>query len=277
MFKIKKIFAHKKFIILGIFILLFLIWNIPQPSNDRNWTKDQQTLSYAEIEDNLVHVYNIRNFKYRSTTDYDIQYYDQTFDLDKIKNMYYIVEPFGEWEGAAHTFFSFEFEDDQYVAISVEIRKEEGEEFSAFKGLFKQYELMYVVGDERDLVKLRTNYRKDPVYLYPANTTKEKMQKLFLGMLAKANDLKNNPEFYNTLTSTCTTNLATHINKVNPGRVPFSFKLLTPGYSDQLAYDLDLIQKQGTFEETQAYYHINEKALKYADDPDFSQKIRQAE
>ncbi|MBT7553367.1 DUF4105 domain-containing protein [bacterium] len=274
MFKLKFLFAHKMYIFLFALVLLIIIWMIPQPSNNKNWSKDQQTLSYADIEDNLVHIYNIRNFEYRSTTDYDIQYYDQTFDLNKIKNMYYIVEPFGEWEGAAHTFFSFEFEDDQYVSVSVEIRKQKGEEFSAIKGLFKQYELMYVVGDERDLIKLRTNYRKDPVYLYPANTSKEKVRQLFLGMLAKVNSLKNNPEFYNTLTSTCTTNLASHINKVTPGRVPFSFKLLTPGYSDKLAYDLDLIQKQGTFAETKKYYHINDRALEFADDPAFSQKIR---
>lgn len=265
----------KKWIFLFFILLLILIYLIPQPSNNRNWTKDQQTLASAEINDNLVKVHNIRNFTYHSTDDYDINYYDATFDLDKIKAMYYIVEPFGEWKGAAHTFFSFEFEDNKYLSISVEIRKEQGEEFSAWKGLFKQYELMYVLGDEKDLIKLRTNYRQDPVYLYPANTSKEKMKALFLLMLERANSLKDKPEFYNTLTSTCTTNLASHINTVTPGRVPFSFKLLTPGYSDQLAYELDLIQKQGTFEQTRAYYHINDRALKYADDPDFSQLIRQ--
>lgn len=265
----------KKWYFLIFFFLLVIIYLIPRPSNDKNWAKDQKILPHAEIQDNLVRIYNIRNFNYRSTDDYDINYYDATFDLDKIKAMYYIVEPFGEWKGAAHTFFSFEFENNQFISVSVEIRKEQGEEFSAWKGLFKQYELMYVLGDERDLIKLRTNYRQDPVYLYPANTSKEKMQSLFLSMLARANSLKNKPEFYNTLTSTCTTNLASHINKVTPGRVPFSFKLLTPGYSDQLAYDLDLIQKQGTFEQTKDYYHINERALKYADDPDFSQLIRQ--
>lgn len=275
MFKLKYLANKKKWAFLCFILLLILIYLIPKPSNNRNWTKDQELLSSAEIDGNLVKVHNIRNFNYRSTDDYDINYYDATFDLDKIKAMYYIVEPFGEWKGAAHTFFSFEFENDQFLSISVEIRKEQGEEFSAWKGLFKQYELMYVLGDENDLLKLRTNYRKDPVYLYPANTSKEKMKALLLSMLARANSLKDKPEFYNTLTSTCTTNLASHINKVTPGRVPFSLKLLTPGYSDQLAYDLDLIQKQGTFEETREYYHINERALKYGDDPDFSQLIRQ--
>lgn len=274
MFKNKFFKLKKRWWALIFIFLLFVIYWIPRPSHDRNWATDQKILPYAEIEENLVKIHNVRNFNYRSVTDYDIAYYDAVYDLDKIKNMYYIVEPFGDWEGAAHTFFSFEFEDNQFVSISVEIRKEQGEEFSAWKGLFKQYELMYVIGDEKDLVKLRSNYRKDPVYVYPANTSKDKMRVLFLSMIDRANSLKNKAEFYNTLTSTCTTNLASHINKVAPGRVPFSFKLLTPGYSDQLAYELDLIQKQGTFEQTKAYYHINDRALEYADDPDFSQLIR---
>lgn len=275
MFKNKFFKLKKRWWFLFFILLLILIYLIPQPSHERDWTIDQKILPYAEIDGSLVKIYNVRNFNYRSVTDYDPAYYDAVYDLDKIQNMYYIVEPFGDWEGAAHTFFSFEFEDDQFVSISVEIRKEQGEDFSALKGLFKQYELMYVIGDEKDLVKLRANYRNDPVYIYPANTSKDKMKVLFLSMIDRANSLKDQAEFYNTLTSTCTTNLANHINKVAPGRVPFSLKLLTPGYSDQLAYELDLIQKQGSFEQTKAYYHINERALKYADDPDFSQLIRQ--
>lgn len=275
MHKYKFFSLKKRWWFLIFILLLILIYLIPQPSHERDWTIDQKILPYAEIDGNLVKIYNVRNFNYRSVTDYDPAYYDAVYDLDKIKNMYYIVEPFGDWEGAAHTFFSFEFEDDQFVSISVEIRKEQGEDFSALKGLFKQYELMYVIGDEKDLVKLRANYRNDPVYVYPANTSKDKMKILFLSMIDRANSLKDQAEFYNTFTSTCTTNLASHINKVAPGRVPFSLRLLAPGYSDQLAYELDLIQKQGGFEQTKAYYHINDRALKYADDPDFSQLIRQ--
>ena len=110
-----------------------------------------------------MHVRNIRNTTYRSTTDYTPAYYDKTFDLDKLTSVWYIVEPFSNWKGAAHTFLSFGFEDDEYLAISVEIRKEEGEGFSAFKGLFKQYEVIYVIADERDVITVRTNHRRDDV------------------------------------------------------------------------------------------------------------------
>jgi len=265
----------KHYILITILILIIIFISI-RPSNDRNWTKDQQVLSYAEFEGDLIHIYNIRNFTYQNTTNYEINYYNKTFNLSKLNSMNYIVEPFSDWGGSAHTFFSFEFDNNEYVAISIEIRKEIGESFSATKGLFKQYELMYVVGDEQDLIKLRTNYRKDDVYMYPVNTTKEKVQNLFVEMLERANTLKENPEFYNTLTNTCTTNLKRHINIITPDKIPFSFKILAPGYSDSLAYDLGLIQKQGTFEETKQYYKIDERAEECGNCENFSEVIRHA-
>lgn len=268
----------KKLIVTLIGVAI-LIWTIPvlifHPSNDRDWTVDQAILPSANIEGNMVTIHNIRNFTYASTTSYTPDYYDKVFDLDKIKNVYYIVEPFSGYKGAAHTFLSFEFAGDEFVAISVEIRKEKGETFSALKGLFRQYELMYVIADERDVVKLRSNYRKDQVYVYPIQTTKEKRQALFLDMVTRANTLQENPEFYNTLTSTCTTNIASHVNKITPKKVPFSFKLLFPENSDMLAYELGLIDNSISFEEARAKYLINDRALKYADAPDFSVKIRQ--
>jgi hypothetical protein len=261
----------KKRVILLILFIGFVIWFSIKPSNDREWNVDQKILSYAEFEGDFVHVYNIRNFSYSSVDDYVVSYYNRSFDLRELDSVDYIVEPFGEWEGAAHTFFSFGFSDGNYVAISIEIRKEVGESFSTWKGLLKQYEIMYVIGDENDLVKLRSNYRKDSVYVYPANTTKDSMRLLFVDMLEKTNNLKSEPEFYNTLTNTCTTGLAQHVNVISPKRVPFSLKVLAPGYSDELAYDLGLIEKRGSFEETREYYKINEKAF---GEGDFSEMIR---
>lgn len=223
-------------------------------------------------------VHNIRNFTYTSTKDYTPGYYDAIFDVEKIKNAYYIVEPFSGIPGSAHTFLSFEFEGDRFVAISVEIRKEKGESFHPLKGLFNQYEIMYVIADERDAVKLRTKYRKDLVYVYPAKTTKEKMQKLFLDMVLRANHLKENPEFYNTITNTCTTSIVRHINAITPGRVPLlNWSVLFPENSDKLAYELGLIDTNLSFEETRKRYFINDRAQKYADDDNFSIKIRQTD
>lgn len=269
--------TKNKFIVILILLIgiLLIFWLSIKPSNDRDWSLDQSVLPYAEIDGDLVNIYNIRNFTYESTTSYTPNYYDATFNINDIRSIDYVVEPFSDWEGSAHTFLTFGFADDRYVSISVEIRKEKGESFSALKGLFKQYELMYVIGDERDLIKLRSNYRKDQVYLYPIKTSHERMKELFLGMIEEANHLKDNPKFYNTLTATCTTEIVKHVNKISPNRVPFSYKILFPGYSDRLVYDLGLIDTDLSFEETRSKYLINDKAFEYADAEDFSIKIRQ--
>lgn len=246
---------------------------IIRPSNERKWTVDQAVLPVAEIAPPFVTVRNIRNFTYETTSSYTPGYYDKTFDLRQLDSAWFFVEPFGKG-GAAHTFVSFGFADRDYVAISIEIRKEQGESFSALKGLLRQYEIMYVVGDERDLVKLRTNYRKDPVHLYRIHATPERIQAVFLSMLHRANDLRAHPEFYNTATNTCTTNLVRHVNEITPERVPFSPAVLLPANSDRLAYDLGLIDQSLPFAETRRRALINAAASKYADDPEFSRRIR---
>ena len=257
--------------ILSYTILIFAV----RPSNDRDWNKDQAILPSAVVKDNLVLIKNIRNLSYTSTSTYLVNYYDRTFDLNKLKKVWYVVEPFSGYVGAAHTFLSFEFEEDRFVAISVEIRKEKGESFSAFKGLMRQYELMYVIADERDVVKLRSNYRKDQVFVYPVKADVEKSKALFLDMIARANKLKDEPEFYNTLTSTCTTNIVDHVNKITPERVPFRLEILFPADSDRLALEAGLIDTDLTLEEARKKYLINEKAEKYANDINFSVKIRE--
>jgi hypothetical protein len=265
----------------GIFIVLVIVMRLAliimvRPSLDRDWTSDQQTLARATFDGSLVSISNIRNIDYRSTSDYDVHYYDKTFDLNKLESMWYMVEPFaGYGAGAAHTFVSFGFEGDTYVAISVEIRKEKGESFSAVKGLLRQYELVYVIADERDVIKLRSNYRKDDVFLYPVQTTKENARALFVAMLERANELAGKPEFYNTLTNTCTTNIVDHVNELFPKRVPFSLKVLMPAYSDELAYDIGLLDTSVTLEQLREKYRINERAMRYADDPLFSVRIRE--
>lgn len=256
---------------------VFVVVNLATTaSNDRDWNDDQKVLPYADVNDNVVSIHNIRNFTYASTTSYVPNYYDKTFDLNKIKKVWYVVEPFSGIPGSAHTFLSFEFEGDQFVAISVEIRKEKGESFHPIKGLFNQYELMYVIADERDVIKLRSNYRHDLVYVYPIKTTAEKVRALFLDMITRANKLRQQPEFYNSLTNTCTTNIVRHVDTITPHRVPlFNLQILLPANSDKLAYDLGLIDASLSFTAAQQRYFINDRAEKYANDSNFSVKIRQ--
>jgi hypothetical protein len=245
-----------------------------RPSNDRDWAPDQRVLARADFEGSTVRVRNIRDIRYRSTTDFDVRHYDATIDLEALDSVWYLVEQFPGVQGPAHTMVSFGFRDGRYLAISVEIRKEAGEEFNPLLGLFRKYELMYVVADERDVIQLRTNHRKDDVFLYPVRTTPERRRRMLVEMLERANALAEAPEFYNTLYSTCTTNIVRHVNTISPRRVPFSYKVLLPGYSDELAFDLGLIDTDLPLAQARARFHINERAMRFADDPEFSRRIR---
>jgi len=245
-----------------------------RPSNERDWAPDQARLAAARIDGEIVRIHNVRNAHYRSTSDFDVRWEERRYDLAQLESVWFIVEPFADWRGPAHTFLSFGFAGGEYVAISVEIRKERGESFSPWLGLLRQYELMYVIGDERDLIGLRANHRRDQVFLYPIRTTREKMRELLVSMLERANALAAEPEFYNSLTSTCTSNIVDHIESIAPGRVPFSFKTLLPAYSDDLAYDLGLIATDLPREQYRAAHRINQLAAAHADQPDFSTAIR---
>lgn len=276
MSRLGKIF---KIIIIVFFVLLIVyifFLNITSPSNDRNWNDDQTILPYAEIGADTIKIYNIRNFTYRSTQDYDANYYDKEFNINELKKVWYVVEPFSGIPGSAHTLLSFEFENDQFIAISVEIRKEKGESYHPLRGLLNQYELMYVIADERDVVKLRSNFRKDLVYVYPVVTSEEKVKALFIDMLTRANSLRSNPEFYNTLTNTCTTNIVAHVNKITPKKIPLlNFEILLPEHSDKLAHKIGLLDTTLPINEARQKYLINERAELYGDAPNFSRKIRE--
>ncbi len=257
--------------------LVLVAWSTIRPSNDRAWSLDQKILPTATIEGDRVAVRAIRNFSYRSESDYEAAYYDAEFDLNELETVWFGVEPFGEFEGAAHTFLSFGFKGDRYVAVSVEIRKEAGEEFTVMGGLFKQYELMYVIGDERDLIGLRANIRRDPVYLFPAKSDATGRRKLFLSVMKRANALAERPEFYNTLFNNCTTAIARHVNELIRKPIPWGLGIVFPGYSGELAYRLDLLDTELPFDQASRRFLINERAARHADSPDFSVRIREAE
>ncbi len=256
--------------VLGYLALVVLV----RPSNDRNWSPDTERTASAVIKGDTVTIGNVRNANYRSTTDYDVHWETRTYDVRKLESVWFVVEPFSDWRGPAHTFLSFGFDDGEYVAISVEIRKEKGESFSPVGGLLRQYELIYVIGDEHDLIGLRANYRHDKVYLYKMRATREQARELFVSMLKRTNEVAQHPEFYNTLTNTCTTNIVEHINVMAPGRIPLSYKTLLPAYSDELAYDLDLVDTPLPRDEFRAAHQINQQAKLHADDRKFSEAIR---
>ncbi len=256
--------------IAGYVLLVLLV----RPSNERDWSSDQERLATADFSGDTVRVRNVRNAFYRSTTDFDVHWEDRSYNLRRLKSVWYVVEPFATWRGPAHTFLSFGFGEGEYVAISVEIRKERGESFSPLLGLLRQYELTYIVGDERDLIGLRANHRHDDVHLYPMRATHDEARALFVSMLERANALAAQPEFYNTLTNTCTSNIVDHVNLIAHNPITFSYKTVLPAYSDDLAFDLGMIDTDIPREQFRAAFRINDLAREFADSTDFSEAIR---
>ena len=257
----------------GVLAYLALIV-VLRPSNERDWSPDQARLATALIVGPAIEIRNVRNAHYRSTHDYEVHWEDRRYDLRQLESVWFVVEPFSTWRGPAHTLVSFGFAGGEFIAISVEIRRQRDESFSPLRGVLRQYEIAYVIGDERDLIGLRANHRKDEVFLYPVQTSPESMRALFVAMLQRANALAAKPEFYNTLTNSCTSNIVDHIELLAPGRIPFSFKTLLPAYSDDLAFDLSLIATDLSREDYRAAHKINDLALQYASSPEFSKRIR---
>ncbi len=258
----------------GTFILVLVWWSLIPASNDRNWATPMSVLPRATISNNFVTVYNIRNFDYKTATEYSLDYYDKTFDLNKLKKLYFIVSYWGTVKKIAHTFLSFEFEGGDFLAISIELRREKGETYDPVKGLFKMYELMYVIADERDVIRLRTNYTGEHVYLYPLKTPPEESRKLLLDMLVGANKLNTKPEFYNTIFRNCTVSLIHHIANVSENKINFYIEYLLNGFLDWRLYENGVIDTQLPPKEAKQAYFISDIAKKYDDDTDFSKNIR---
>lgn len=265
-------------VIVVAFVALVAFAFLVRPSNARQWTSGQEVLPWAAIDGAHVELHNVRNFRYDARGTPAKRWETRTYDLNKLNSVWFVLAPFSrENRGPAHTFLSFGFADSQYVAISVEARREQGEEYSIAKGMLRRYEIMYVVGDERDLIGLRTNVRGDDVYVYPVRTSPEKARELFVQMLRRANRLNEHPEFYNTLTNNCTTNILKHVNSVAPHRIPYGKEVLLPGYADELARKLGLIDSELSLEQARKRFLVNERARRYIDDPNFSTLIRNPE
>lgn len=248
-------------------------WTSAAPSNDRQWQTEVAVLPHATIAGDRVTVHNIRNFDYRTETDFTPAYYDRTFDLRRLDRVD-LVAVYWMGPAIAHLMVSFGFGDD-HLAISVEARKERGEPYSTVAGFFRQYELVYVVADERDLIRLRTNYRepREDVYVFRAMGPLENGRRVFLDYMRDINELHQRPRFYNTLTTNCTTMILAH-TAVNPSRIPYSWKILFSGYAPEYAYEHGRLDRSVPFEELKRRAYVNPAAQAADQAPDFSRLIR---
>ena len=251
-------------------------WTSIEPTNERDWQPDVAVLPYATFAGDLVTVHKIRNFDYTSESDYTVAYYDKTFDLRELRSVD-IVTSYWMGPAIAHVFLSFGFTGDHYLAISIEVRKSKGKAYSTLRGFFRQYELVYVAADERDVIRLRTNYRRDPpedVYVYRVRGSLEAARRLFMQYMEQMDALRTQPEFYNTLTTNCTTNIWMNA-RVNPGHPPLSWKILASGYVPEYMYEQGRLEDMGlSFDELQRRAHVNARAKAADTAPDFSRRIR---
>jgi hypothetical protein len=257
---------------LATFVFVLVWWLFMPPSNNRNWQPDAALLPWAEIQEFSVTIHNIRNCSYRSETDYTVRHYDKTFDLTRLKSVDLSLVYWGS-PYIAHTMLSFGFEGGGMVCFSAETRKQVGETYSSFKGFFKQYELTYVVADERDLIGLRTNYRGEQVYLYRLNESTELVRQVFLDYLQRVNRLKDHPEWYNALTANCMTSFRINTAPYNPD-TRLDWRLIFNGYLDEMLYERKALDASLPYTELKKRSLINERANRQDKSPYFSQLIR---
>ncbi len=268
---------HRRRTLLGFgvaFAILLAWWISIEPSNERDWQTEVAVLPYATRDGDLVTLHNIRNFDYRTEQDFVARYDDRTFDLRKLDAVD-LIAVYWAGDAIAHIMVSFGFAG-EHVAFSIETRKEKGEPYSSIAGFFKRYELIYVVGDERDLIRVRTNYRRpeELVYLYRTRAGPEAARRLFLEYVDKINQLREQPEFYNTLTTNCTTDVWSLVRALSD-QFPLDWRVLLSGYFPEYAYDLGSLDTNLPFQELKARSLVNDKAHAADQDPNFSERIRE--
>lgn len=260
-------------VILVTLVALLAWWSTLTPSSDRDWAPDVARMPTIEVRGDELVIHNLRNFDYRTETDFVPRYEDRTYDLSKLVGLDLFVSHWGS-PAIAHTIMSWEFSEGPPLAISIETRKQRGQEYSAIDGFFRQYALIYVVADERDLIRLRTNYRGENVYLYRLTVPVATARILLMQYVQQINSLAEQPQFYNALTENCTTAIRTNVENAG-GRVPWSWKLLLTGYVDEMLYERGRVRGSLPFPRLQEASLIDERAKAADQDPEFSRRIRE--
>lgn len=257
------------------FAVLVLVWFQIPASNHRDWQPEVALTPYATIAGDIVTIHNVRNFAYRTEADFDPIWETRTYDLRQLDSGD-LIAVYWAGKAIAHIMLSFGFAGKDYISVSIETRKEKGESYSTLAGFFRQYELYYVVADERDVVRVRTTYRKpqEDVYIYRIHGPKENLRRVFLDYLKSINELRTRPQFYNTLLTNCTTSIWLH-TRMNRESPPLSWKILLSGYLPDYLYDLGRLDTGKPFADLEKLSLVNARAHRADTDPAFSQRIRE--
>lgn len=269
-------FARGSLAALAVFIavlaLLLMWWSTLRPSHERDWADDVARLPQVTVQGDRLVIDGVRNFDWRSDTDYDIHWERREYRLDQLQSLDLILS---YWMGPriAHTLVSFGFSDGQHLVLSVEIRKERHEVFSSVGGFFRQFETIVVAADERDIIRVRSDVRNEDVYLYRLDVSQAQMRALLLGYVQEMQTLATTPRFYNTLTSNCTTIVFDLARRISP-RTGLDYRLLLSGYVDEYVYELGLMTPGYDFPTLKAAGRITEHFLSPASRAGFSTAIR---
>jgi hypothetical protein len=258
----------------AIYAIVLWWWAGISPSNQRTWRDDVSRLLAGQVQGNQVVLDNVRNFRWRSDSDYDIRWEQRAYDLDKLDCADAVLS---YWSGPAiaHAMISFGFDDGRHLAFSVEVRKRRDQTYSSIGGFFKQFETILVAADESDIIRVRTNVRREDVYVYPLSIEPSTMRALFIAYLAAANRLATQPAFYNTFTSNCSTLVHRIARQIDPG-LPWDMRLLLTGYLPEYLYRIGMLDQSLSLDELRQRGHVSARARSIATDADFSRAIRQA-
>ncbi|HEI8864659.1 DUF4105 domain-containing protein [Serratia sp. AKBS12] len=251
-----------------------LRWPASKPSNERDWLTEYARLPTVEWGvQGKVTLRNVRNFTYRTRDDYSPDWYDAEYDLNQAATVD-VIASYWSGKSIAHLFLSFGFQDGRHLAISIETRRSRGQFFSTWRGFFNYYMLTYVVADERDLIGVRTDVRREQVYLYPVQIAAPTVRQLLLEYLRRIDQLSQRPEFYHTLYNNCTSNILRHAAAVSPA-IRYHWRVLVSGYADRYVYDLGLLNNDLPFEQLKQRSLIV-RPPDAVIDADFSRQIRRS-
>jgi hypothetical protein len=262
--------------LVALMVLVTLWWSLLKPRNDRDWQSDVSRTPWAEVNGDLVTIHNVRNFNYRTddkTGEKNPRWETRTVRLSQLTGIDAFLNFWGvSW--MAHPILSFQFKDSPPLAISIETRKEKGESYSALGGLYRRYELVYVVADERDVVRVRSNYRDgEDVYLYRISMPVAEARERFMEYIRSMNELHDHPRWYNAITANCTTSVRSQRSLA--ARNPWDLRILLNGNIDEMFYQRGQLVTEGlSFPELRRRVHINAAAKAADQDPEFSRCIR---
>jgi len=258
----------------GALLAAVALWWIQlRPSNDADWARENARTPHGEVDGDRLVLHDVRNFDYRTETDFTEHWETRSYDLSKLRGLDLFLSHWGS-PSIAHTIMSWEFEGEKPLAISIETRKDRNQQYSAIAGFFRNYPILYVPADERDLVRLRTNYRGENVWLYRLRMPIPRARALLLDYVASMNRLVDHPEWYNALTENCTTAIRSHVQEVG-GAVPLDWRLFANGHLDELLYERGGVDTSLPFAELKERAHIDARAKAADQDPEFSERIRE--